>query len=169
MSPEESVSHWINLLQGGDPAAAQRLWERYFQRLAGLARAKLQGHPRRAADEEDVALSVFRCLCEGAARGRFPHLDDRDDLWRLLVTLTERKAFNLARDERRLKRGGGAVFSAAELPRPGDSSAPGGLDHVAGREPTPEFAAEVAEEYRRLLGRLGNTELQAIAVWKMEG
>ena len=108
MSSDESVTQWLSLLQGGDAAAAQRLWERYFHRLVGLARAKLQGHPRRAADEEDVALSVFRCLCEGASRGRFPELEDRDDLWRLLVTLTERKAYNLARDERRLKRGGGA-------------------------------------------------------------
>jgi DNA-directed RNA polymerase specialized sigma24 family protein len=168
MSPDESVTYWISQLQNGDAAAAQRLWERYFQRLVGLARAKLSGHPRRAADEEDVALSVFRCLCEGAARGRFPYLDDRDDLWRLLFTLTERKASNLARDERRLKRGGGAVLGAGELLRPGDSAA-AGLDQVAGREPTPEFAAEIAEEYHLLLGRLGDAELQSIAVWKMEG
>jgi DNA-directed RNA polymerase specialized sigma24 family protein len=168
MAPDESVTHWLSQLQGGDSAAAQRLWERYFHRLVGLARARLQGHPRRAADEEDVALSVFRCLCEGAARGRFPHLDDRDDLWRLLVTLTERKAYNLARDERRLKRGGGAVVSAAGLLGPDDSPR-GGLEQIAGREPTPEFAAEVAEEYRRLLERLDDAELQSIAVWKMEG
>src|SRR6266545_4470417 len=122
MSPDESVTHWLNLLQGGDPRAAQQLWERYFHRLVGLARAKLQGHPRRAADEEDVALSVFRCLCEGASRGRFPELEDRDDLWRLLVTLTERKAYNLARDERRLKRGGGAVVGEGGSP---DDSDPG--------------------------------------------
>lgn len=168
MSPDESVTFWLSQLQGGDPAAAQPLWERYFHRLVGLARARLQGHPRRADDEEDVALSVFRRLCDGAARGRFPRLDDREDLWRLLVTMTERKAYNLMRDERRLKRGGGAVVSAGVLVGAGDSG-PGGLDQFAGREPTPEFAAQVAEEYRRLLDRLGDAELQSIAVWKMEG
>jgi DNA-directed RNA polymerase specialized sigma24 family protein len=169
MSPDQSVSHWLSLLQGeGAAAAAQRLWERYFHRLVGLARAKLQGQPRRAADEEDVALSAFASFCRAAEAGRFPRLDDRDDLWRLLVTLTERKAYNLARDERRQKRGGGAVLGEAGLLRPGDSS-PAGLDQFAGREPTPEFAAEVAEECRLLLGRLGSAELQAIAVWKMEG
>lgn len=41
-------------------------------------------------------------------QGATSHLADRTDLWRLLVTLTERKAHNLARDERRLK-GGGVV------------------------------------------------------------
>jgi DNA-directed RNA polymerase specialized sigma24 family protein len=170
MSSHESVTVWLGQLQAGEPAAAQHLWERYFRRLVGLARARLEGHPRRAADEEDVALSVFRCLCDGASRGRFPRLDDRDDLWRLLVTLTERKALNLARDERRLKRGGGGVLTTEALGRPGeDGSGAAGLDQVAGREPTPEFAAEVAEQYQRLLDRLGNAELQAIAVWKMEG
>src|SRR5262245_46700845 len=169
MSSDESVSHWLSQLQGdGDPAAAQRLWERYFHRLVGLARAKLQGQPRRAADEEDVALSAFASFCRAAEAGRFPHLDDRHNLWRLLVTLTERKAYNLARDERRQKRGGGAVLGEAGLLRP-DDSAPGGLEQFAGREPTPAFAAEVAEECRLLLGRLDNADLQAIAVWKMEG
>ncbi|QEL16372.1 ECF-type sigma factor [Limnoglobus roseus] len=168
MSSEESVTHWLTQLRDGDGEAAQQLWERYFRRLVGLARVRLQSHPRRAADEEDVALSVFCNLCDGATRGRFPRLDDRDDLWRLLVTLTERKAINLARDERRLKRGGGAVLTGDALTRPGESTA-GGFDQVPGREPTPEFAAEMAEEYQRLLTRLDDPGLRSIAVWRMEG
>ena len=49
MSPDDSVSHWLSLLQSdGDAAAAQRLWERYFHRLVGLALAKLQGQPPRS-------------------------------------------------------------------------------------------------------------------------
>jgi DNA-directed RNA polymerase specialized sigma24 family protein len=168
MAPDESVTHWLSLLQGGDAAAAQRLWERYFHRLVGLARARLQGQRRCAADEEDAALSAFDSFCRAAESGRFPRLADRHDLWRLLVTLTERKARNLARDERRQKRGGGAVRNEAGLLRPSQSSA-GGLDRFAGREPTPEFAAQAAEECRRLLDRLDNAELRAIAVWKMEG
>jgi DNA-directed RNA polymerase specialized sigma24 family protein len=164
----ESVSQWLRLLQSGDPAAAQPLWERYFHRLAGLARTKLEGRPRLGADEEDVALSAFASFCRGAEAGRFPQLADRDDLWRLLFTLTERKAQNLVRDERRQKRGGGAVLGESALVRAGDSS-PAGLEQVSGREPTPEFAAEVAEECRHLLDRLDDAELRAIAVWKMEG
>jgi len=38
-----------------------------------------------------------------------------------------------------------------------------------GREPTPELAAMVAEEYRHLLGRLGDQTLCRIAAWKLEG
>src|SRR5262249_8084676 len=69
-----SVTHWIKQLRAGDPVAAQTLWERYFRRLVGLARQKLRALPRRAADEEDVALSAFDSFCKGAARGRYPHL-----------------------------------------------------------------------------------------------
>ena len=56
MTPEGSVTRWIEQLKTGDPLAAQKLWERYFQRLVGLARKKLLDAPRQAADEEDVAL-----------------------------------------------------------------------------------------------------------------
>ena len=59
MTSEQSISRWLAQLQAGDRTAAQKLWERYFQRLVGLARKKLQGMPRRAADEEDIALSAF--------------------------------------------------------------------------------------------------------------
>ena len=58
-----SVTRWIGQLQTGDPAAAQLLWDRYFRRMVGLARKKLEGAKRGAADEEDVALSAFDSFC----------------------------------------------------------------------------------------------------------
>ena len=59
-----------------------------------FARGKLEdrGARRRVADEDDVALSAFKSLCVGAARGRYPILTDRDDLWRLLIVIAARKA-----------------------------------------------------------------------------
>src|SRR5438105_14531380 len=99
MSSSGSVTHWINLLKGGDAVAIQKLWEAYFARLVGLARKKLREAPRRAADEEDVALSAFDSFCAGVAKERFPQLADRDDLWHGLVTITARKALQLVRHE----------------------------------------------------------------------
>ena len=162
-----SVTHWLGRLKAGDPAAAQQLWEGYFRRLVRLARARLQTIPRRAADEEDVALSAFNSFCQGAEQGRFPRLDDRDDLWQVLVLLTTRKASNLVRLERRQRRGGGKVLNASALAT-GTEEEPA-LANLIGREPDPEFAVQVAEECRRLLARLEDPTLQAIAVWKMEG
>src|SRR5262245_19225927 len=109
MSAARSVTLWLQQLQAGDPAAAQPLWERYFARLVHLARGKLRGARPRAADEEDVALSAFDSFCRGVANNRFPQLNDRNNLWGLLFTLTERKAIDLAQHEGRQKRGGGRL------------------------------------------------------------
>jgi DNA-directed RNA polymerase specialized sigma24 family protein len=168
MASDGSVTHWISLLKAGEHAAAQPLWEAYCRRLAGLARSKLRTAPRRAADEEDVALSAFDSFCRGAEQGRFPLLRDRNDLWHLLVVLTGRKALQLLRHECREKRGGGKVLPEADL-ETADDPGEGALARVLGPEPTPEFAAQVAEELERLLGRLGDPALRSIALWKMEG
>ena len=164
MSQDESITHWIQNLKQGESAAASQLWERYFRRLVGLARLKLAALPRRSADEEDVALSAFKSLCLGAERGKFPELMNRENLWPLLVLLTARKACDFANYERRQKRGGGKVIGQADLSAQQGQS----LDDVLGREPTPEFAAMVEEEYQQLLNRL-NVEQRELALLKMEG
>jgi DNA-directed RNA polymerase specialized sigma24 family protein len=164
-----SVTLWISDLKAGDTAAAQPLWDRYFDRLVSLARARLRvtRRPGAVEDEEDAALSAFDSLCAGAARGRFPNLADRDDLWRILVVITARKVVDQRRRHGRQKRGGGKLAGESVLPGFGDDR--GGLGEVIGREPTPEFAAQVAEEHGRLLEALGDDTLRRIALWKMEG
>jgi len=169
LQPDGSVTHWLGALKGGDAAAAQRLWERYFDRLVRLARAKLGAMPRGAADEEDVALSAFHTFCQGAARGRFPRLDDRDNLWRLLVTITARKALNQVRRQARQKRGGGRVLVGSAQAGGEDDTDGAGLEQVVGQEPTPQFAAMVADECRRLLVALDDEMLRQVALLRMEG
>jgi DNA-directed RNA polymerase specialized sigma24 family protein len=165
-----SVTHWIAQLKAGEQAAAQPLWQRYFERLVRLARKKLRGTRRGASDEEDVALSAFDSFCRGAERGRFPQLADRHDLWGLLVVITARKAVDLYKREHARKRGGNAVRGGSALLGP-DGAAPEAarLEQVVGNEPTPAFAAEVAEECRRLLDQLDGSGLRVLALLKMEG
>src|SRR5262249_23741803 len=154
---EDSITRWLAQFKDGDEDAARRLWARYFPRLVGLARLKLQGAPRRVADEEDIALSAFNSFFRGVDRGHFPDLTDRDNLWRLLVAITARKAQHLLRDQLRQKRGGGAVVGESGLAQGGEDAGQV-FDQIAGEEPTPEFAAEMAEECRRLLELLGDEE-----------
>jgi DNA-directed RNA polymerase specialized sigma24 family protein len=157
-----SVTQWIAALKEGDQAAAQVLWEAYFRRLVGLAYARLRNAPRRIADEEDVALSAFDSFCRGAQAGRFPRLDDRNDLWQILVLITVRKAIDLRTYEGRPSRGKGRVQSVTELTQER-------IDAIGGNEPTPELAAQLAEEYQRLMEQLGDSTLQSVATWKLEG
>jgi DNA-directed RNA polymerase specialized sigma24 family protein len=168
MDETGSVSYWIGRLKEGERAAVQRLWEGYFRRLVGLVRTKLRAAPRQAADEEDVALSAFTSFCRAAEQGRFPRLEDRDDLWHLLVLIASRKAANQAKRERRQKRGGGKVVHASALPGAEEGDGPLFADLI-GREPDPALAAQVAEACRRLLEMLGDTELRAVALAKLEG
>jgi DNA-directed RNA polymerase specialized sigma24 family protein len=88
---------------------------------------------------------------------------DRDDLWRLLVVITARKANHLLRDEGRQKRcpGHQAAITVEEQANL--------MDRAFSREPSPELAAQMTEEYQRLLGLLGDGQLRQVAVLRMEG
>ncbi|HEV2969414.1 MAG TPA: ECF-type sigma factor [Pirellulales bacterium] len=163
MAPGDSITPWLSLLRDGHPEAAQRIWDRYFARLMGLARKKLGGRRLGIADEEDVAISALNSFCRNAREGRFPQLADSDGLWRLLIVITARKALHLLRDQGRHKRGGRAPTGSADSPDRQQA-----IDQLVGNEPTPGFAAQVAEQYEGLLGLL-DADQRTIAIAKLEG
>jgi len=169
-----SITRWLGDLKEGDQAAAQPLWERYFSRLVVVARGKLKRMRRTRADEdeEDAALSAFNSFCAGAAQGKFPKLADRDDLWRLLVVITARKAMAQAQRQGRKKRGSGRLIDEAMLfgkDFDGSDGSLAGLERIAAAGPTPEFAAMMAEECQRLLDALNDDDLRQVAISRMEG
>jgi DNA-directed RNA polymerase specialized sigma24 family protein len=160
---EHSVTQWLAALQADQSASGQRLWERYVEKLARLARKKLAHVSRRSADEDDIVAEVFADFLNGVKERRFERLCDRNDLWQILTMLTERKVITHVRREKAAKRGRGRVHGESAFARPADASAGPGINQVAGREPTPEFAAEVAETLGRLMGLLENDLLRALA------
>jgi RNA polymerase sigma factor (sigma-70 family) len=165
MARTGSVTHFLNLLRHGQGDAVRFIWERYFPRLVEHARLTLGPDVRRAADEEDVALSALERFCRAAQEGRYPDLADRHELWRLLLRITTRKALDLARREQRQRRGGGTEGEAGRAGAGEFTS----LSSVAGDEPSPAFAAEMAETCRCLLERLPDDDLRTLAVTKLEG
>ncbi len=172
-----SVTTWIELLKSGDQKAAGQLWDRYFQRLLELARRKIRDLPRRATDEEDVALSVFHAVYQAASKNRLPNLVNRDDLWMTLVVITAGKAVDARRREYRLKRGGRPLSASSEVasghgpnePERAEMTPADVLDDLLGHEPDPAFATMVEEEFQLLLRRLGDPALEQIAVCKLHG
>ncbi len=165
---DESVTNWLEGLRDGSEESTQRLWERYFSRLVQLAGNKLPRGVRRDFDEEDVALSAFHSLCEGVAAGKFPRLDDRDNLWSLLVVITGRKAMHRLRSATTQKRGGGNVLGESRFVFSSDEKCHG-INQLIGREPTADFTAEVAEESQRLLQVLPDEDMRRLALLKLEG
>jgi RNA polymerase sigma factor (sigma-70 family) len=166
---DQSVTRLIRDMKAGESEAAGELFKRYFAKLVPLARKELGSASRRVADEEDVAVSVFKSLCLGAAKGRFDVLTDRDDLWRLLLTITHQKSVDHIRRGQRQKRGGGKVRGDSVFFRADDTEAGGGFDQFTNHEPTPEQLVQVREELERLLGMLRNDMLRQVAMYKLEG
>jgi len=163
----EIVSQWLLNLAEGDDDVAQEIWNDYFGKLVSLARKKLGGIPRRDYDEEDVAVSAMNSFYQGMAHRKFSRVRNRDDLWKLLVTITVRKAAARRRSYFAQKRGSGRVRGESIFGHPEDEQ--GGLAHVLGTEPTPELAAGVAENCRQMLDQLKDETLCQIALWTLEG
>lgn len=159
MSSTPSVTTWIGLLRSGDQAAAESLWRRYYAVLIELARAHLAKQLPPDVDAEDIALAAFTDFCRGAKAGRFPQLANREDLWKLLLTLTLRRARDAARRATRERRDYRRTVSAGELFDLPEAD----LDRLAGDAPDPALAAEVADELRFLLARLPGEDLRSVA------
>lgn len=167
LSVDGDVTIWLGQLADGDNDAAANIYGHYFEQIANLAKRRMSPAYRRVADEEDVAQSVMRNLFEGIAAGRYPELSSRENLWRLLVVMTARKAINIVEKQRAQKRGGGAVRGESVLQGP-DMATPG-FDRFEGPSATPDFVAELAEESKRQLAKLDDEVLQRVARLKMEG
>jgi DNA-directed RNA polymerase specialized sigma24 family protein len=169
MTGEEPITYWLQQLGAGNQDAARHLWQHYFLKLAELARMRLGTVPQRVIDEEDVALSVMRCLCEGAASGRFGGIVNRQELWQLLATITIRKVIDTRRYLNQQKRGGGMVRSESALKGSESQEGGWGLDQLGGEAATPEVLAIATEEFQRLMSLLNDDRLRQLAEFKLEG
>lgn len=158
-----SVTRWIELLASGDPAAVEFLWRRYFQRMVRLANSRIRRLSGAAADGEDVALSAFHGFYAAARRGDFPDLDDRESLWRVLVTCTLNRSRNLADRTTAQKR---------SQPQQNVPLSDGQDQQTSGRDVAAEMvdASDELVFLLQLLDQEDSTgELRQIALWKLEG
>lgn len=168
LNESHSVSRLIEQLEAGDSAAAKEIWDRFLYRIIGLARNRLQKIPRRAFDEEDVAVSAFNAFFQGVEEERFQQLEDRDDLWQVLAMLTERKAIGVMRRELAEKRGGAinrgeSVFENLIA----ESTGANGLQGVA--DPSPQVIDEFTDGVREMIETLSDETEQQIAMLKLQG
>lgn len=158
---DEPVTLWMRQLEEGQPEAAQALWDHFCQKLMTLADKRLSPKLRQTYDREDAAVSAFHSLCRVISDRRQTDLGGRINLWRLLVTITERKIANRVRDEQRDKRSLHRTISESCLVNSEERGS--GFDRLPGREPSPEFAAEFADLCNSLLESLDDDILRQIA------
>ncbi len=163
-----SVTLMIHELRSDDPRrrdeAARLVWERYFRQLLTLAKRQLSRRVRQRVDEEDVLQSVYESVCRRQERGEFDLLG-RDDLWKLLVTVTLRKARNAGRRHTRDKRDARReVHEAAGRDADLDLG-----ERLKSLEPTPDEALALAECFQDRMNLLPDDLLREIALKKLEG
>lgn len=132
-------------IEDGDNDAACELFDRYAQRLIGMARKRLSSKLARRVDAEDIVQSAYRSFFADAAAGKF-QLEESGDLWRLLVAITLNKLRSKARFHRAVKR---------DVEQEDSMSGQVGIhgippDRMAA-EPSPEEAMALAESIESLM------------------
>jgi RNA polymerase sigma-70 factor (ECF subfamily) len=135
------VARW----RTGDQNAATELFQRYAERLIGLARHNLSNRLSNRLDPEDVVQSVCRSFFAGARDGRYV-LQQSGDLWRLLVTITLNKLQDKCRrhtaDKRSINR---------EQNYGSEDSLFGIQAEVLAREPSPEEATALGDMLEQVM------------------
>ncbi len=164
-----SITRCFRLIRNGDTTSFSRLWERYFPGLTRLARRWMSANHCRISDDEDVVISVFDAIARGAEAGKFSNLRDRDELWRLMVSITRHKVRTKTRMERRTKRGFGRILRQPTISN-GTSVIELSLDDIHGSNgSSPESLASIVDQYRFLLARLGDDSLKAVVAGTLKG
>ncbi len=158
--PAGSITRLIPGIHEGDACAIDELWQRYVSRVEGVVRPVVRGLAPGAGNEQDVAQSAFRAFFDAAANNDDVQLESRDELWRLLVTISRRKATDRVRHELRDRRGGEAKRKSE------------GLEHVTAESASPSEITELQDLLDHLMLTLeaaGDDKLRTIAVMRLEG
>lgn len=94
---------WLGNLADGKADAVGEFWERYGESLQRVAERQIASWLRRRVDPEDVVQSACRTFFRRASEGSFS-LESKDDLWKLLLTITLNKVRMQARFHTRNRR-----------------------------------------------------------------
>lgn len=158
MDSSSTITDWITAVRHSDESAARKLWDTYVPRLQKLARGWIQATG--LYDEEDVAISAYQTLCQKLRTGHFTDVNSRDSFWALLAMIASRKANDLAKRDRTLKRGGIQTVGLDNTDE---------LNLAASAGSQPDIDLLMAEECKVLLDQLGDSDLRQVTLLRLEG
>ena len=144
------VSRW----RAGDQDAAKELFDRYASRLVALARRQISQRLASRVDPEDVVQSVFRSFFGRVKAGKF-HIEEQDDLGKLLVRITVHKTLRKVEYHRAAKRDPRMEVVQGEC-------ASDDLLQVLDRDPTPEAVVAFLDQLDHFLNQLRPEERQIL-------
>ncbi|MDB4372677.1 ECF-type sigma factor [Mariniblastus sp.] len=165
---DDPVTIWIEQVRQSDDEAIKRVWQHFADGLQEYARGKIHPKTRRVYDEQDAVQSMFLSLCQGLKADRYPDLQNRDNLWRLMLVMTGRKISKRHRFDRQLKRDNRRLLTDSYFVQNShDRNSPNLYPSAA--EPTPELLAEFADTSSALIEALGTDNLKDVALLRIEG
>ena len=155
---DSDITLWLSREGGLTEAAASRIWDEFYARLLRLSQRKLRA-VKGTADEEDIAASAMKSFFR-----RFEqfHLEDRDDIWKLLSTILRNKTASSLRRQLAQKRGGGRLAKEADFQEEEI------LASVCDEEGMPELVEQAIDACSELIDLLPNEKMQATALWKFQ-
>jgi RNA polymerase sigma-70 factor (ECF subfamily) len=152
----DSFPQFLARLQDRDGEAAREVFQRFSSQLIALARRRFAPAFRCKVDPEDVVQSAYKSFFVRYGDGRM-EVDDWSGLWGLWTLITLRKCAERIRFHRAGRRD---LARDVSMPPGDDDGVP--WREVAGREPTPYEAAELAETIDRLLASVSEDERPVI-------
>ena len=156
-SPSSPAEETSRALAAPTPPAgnAGEIFERFSRRLIGLARGHLNARLQFKVEPEDVVQSAYKSFFLRYGDGALA-AEGWEGLWGLLTTITLRKCAERARFHRAERRD---LARESRLASHADDAGDGAWwREAAGREPTPEQAAVLAETVETLLRPLATDE-----------
>lgn len=156
---ENAEENSVDLLarwKDGDESAATELFDRYVNRLVGLARSRLSERMKRRVEPEDIVQSAYRSFFRKAGDDRYT-LEKSGDLWKLMAAITVSKVRGQVEFHTAKKR---HVYDEASIGAndSGYRVAPTAVTH----DPTPDDAAQVVEELQNVLEKLDPLQRQIL-------
>ena len=167
----ESSKEMLEQFKLGDKAAADRLFEKYFERSVQAASRRIANRPIDGVDSEDVAMSAIESMWKRADKHQFNESDlqDSNEFWKLLCTVIRFKAEKHIRRANAEKRGSGKVAGESVFMNMNDaSSISPGIAGCEGNGLTADELVALKEQHARLMQLLDNEVLREVATMRME-
>ncbi|MCE9530430.1 MAG: sigma-70 family RNA polymerase sigma factor [Planctomycetes bacterium] len=144
----------IQRLRTGSNTAAREVFDRYVERLLGLAKRRIGLKMNSRVDPEDVVQSVFRTFFSRMKNDQF-QINAEDDLFKLLVRITVHKTLRQIAHHRAAKRDPGQEVGHG-------SDAHEMLQQAMAAEPTPETVVTFMDHLEHFLRQLPDQDREIL-------
>ena len=116
-----------------------------------------------------ITITALYDFLKGVTDGSFPRLDDRTDLWQILVMFTGRKAATYRQRHNRQKRGNGVIRGESVFGLRAEGAMWSLISESVSTDETSESVVELAEHLQIRIELLSDETPKRVAKWTMQG